>query len=1830
MKIKNLNKIKKNNIKIMETGDINTAKLTNTLNGIGFGAFNHWGTINREDILSSYSKEILETVWLIFTKYIIKNYESGKGTFIKNFGTFTFTNPDYNLEGTTNQFKRDLKVRRPVFIISNEFLDFLKPGIYTKAGGLIYYTQKLNHSINIIKINYSELSYGMNISKEEYYNILSNIIKEMGEQIFTKKFKNREMPNLGIFLIRGNVFGMKFYKEFNYAVMKIPQKLNFTKKNIELYMNTLNTNQQYGDLKNAEKAINEITPKEDIITNLTKEADFYLAKNYGIDGSDYDDNSRYDFNKVENYNKNDKWNSQNFFPIRNITKALKNIKIKKNLKNLMLPKEIVEAIIYNKGQIIKEMKSFDRRNNGLISRFEVERSFVNANIHPNLQINNIKDIIKIYAEGIELIDYYKLITLLIKEAKSILKNSSFSKYSADDFTSSFNNKFKLGPQKKEKRSFSFNNEDNNLENLDENYYLSNYNNLSVNVDEVENEIKSLKMIFDEIMYKKIPLVVNHDKFHDNNKILNFKDLSILLNLFKITYPKEKIFKILKFLKIEDPNSYTLNSMYQKLKDCKLTSYEMTNFEIEEALANLINIIEKNGGKNFLFNNNQFLLFHHFKKRLNGLTPYTENILTILFNKIADKKTNLTINDYEKVSHLKLNKDGLNEKFYNEAIKTIKEYINKKKITVNKYYDRLLSYNFIRPFNHLPRKDFLLAFQQEPFNYTEEQLNFIFDKMDLNKDNIVDRDEFKKSIIQEYNVLNQMQDLVKKKKLDIDTVAYRFEIDKNINQKISFYPFKNKMKKFDSSFSNEFIEGLFIELAGSLNDELETKVLLENLDVYKGGQFIKTNQDTFKSNFIKNIQNNVDFHTLKNTFEKYDNNFNGRISKNDFCHIINQFTKEFRDEDIMRLMRLLEVTDNQTFEVNYPEFLNVIYYNEKLDNFLLCIDHLKKVIQNNKMKNIQELINFINGSNELNYVTVEKLYKYFMTTFPIEIKENLKKTVICKFDLDSDGIISYEDLKGIINRYINTSFFKFENSEKGELVNLYAEEFLKDEEFKKIVKEIKANMKKKNITEVGLFYKLDEDKDGFITNYEFNKNISNYADLSPIYKDKIFNYLDYYHNGLVDLETFLFRFKEFKSYEILIRNNNQIEKVILEELSKWIIENKQLNASQIFGILDKDCDGLISIDDLKFFINDTLSISDIEFNEFKLERIMQNISLTKNKNIGLPDVIEFINRIKLNKSKNSFYINLTETLKETTNQNLFRGKENVDWINQIIERFGMYISEKFDNIETFYELFSDKESGKFKFENFEKFVNEDYECFEGFNLTKDELLAVYTSLDSQKKKFLNLDDFKNKLGIFDFYKKMQFDIKLFLQNNFNSSTDAFKYFLPSDINKIYSMSKSYTSSFSFSTQASNYYNRNYLTKREFYDGINNLFPYKYSTITILKYLKKYFNIDENDNSEKAKITFTQFSFIYYGKVTPTKNLFNKTITNDFRINKTNLSHSNSNVKNGYIYSDDPIGDHPKNHLDHPFEISFHPKLSTPFDYDPLEKLKRNILSTPVTNYLNIIKEKIQTHPNGICNVFEFRNLLKQLNLGLTNLEIEDIINKNGKTWNGLVNLYEFYKFITSPDKYLSKSNNNIKLAVSEFKQLLYKYYANPKLAFNFTDEKGTNIMDFDKFKSIIMELYKREGKVIPNFTILKNCYDYIDMKKDGLIDINEWNNAFGNISGKLDSINNISNLNSKRKNIINNLRKWETSSNVTNIYKAIAKNRKMIWDKVKVISGNNGLVQEDNFIKILKDVFPTYRLSNTQWKMIVEIGDVDQRSFINFENFIKLVEQCAKREGIPRF
>ena len=100
-------------------------------------------------------------------------------------------------------------------------------------------------------------------------------------------------------------------------------------------------------------------------------------------------------------------------------------------------------------------------------------------------------------------------------------------YGEFDLGSTFNNKFTLGPKSKEIRSRSLNNE-----NRKDEFNIDDYDSLIVTINEVEDEIRSFKTIFDEIMNKKT--LANNEKFNNFDKDLNYKDLIQLLRIFGIT------------------------------------------------------------------------------------------------------------------------------------------------------------------------------------------------------------------------------------------------------------------------------------------------------------------------------------------------------------------------------------------------------------------------------------------------------------------------------------------------------------------------------------------------------------------------------------------------------------------------------------------------------------------------------------------------------------------------------------------------------------------------------------------------------------------------------------------------------------------------------------------------------------------------------------------------------------------------------------------------------------------------------------------------------------------------------------------------------------------------------------------------------------------------------------------------------------------------------------------------------------------------------------------------------------------------------------------------
>jgi Ca2+-binding EF-hand superfamily protein len=251
------------------------------------------------------------------------------------------------------------------------------------------------------------------------------------------------------------------------------------------------------------------------------------------------------------------------------------------------------------------------------------------------------------------------------------------------------------------------------------------------------------------------------------------------------------------------------------------------------------------------------------------------------------------------------------------------------------------------------------------------------------------------------------------------------------------------------------------------------------------------------------------------------------------------------------------------------------------------------------------------------------------------------------------------------------------------------------------------MKNKNITEIGLFNKLDKNKDGFISNIEFNEELDNIIQISSAIKDQFFNYLDFYHLGMVDLATFVSRLSNMDNTQdvnYLGENNNSIENEILEKMKQFVLKNNKLSDNEIFAVMDKDCDGIINIDDFKKFVVNKLEVLPVDFSKINLERVMMSLSLSKNLQIGINDIREFINISKENKD----HINLKEIFKLTSNQNLSELKKNKDWTNDIIERLGMYISQRYDSLEQFFNEYSQPGSGKFKYEDFLRFQDEHFD------------------------------------------------------------------------------------------------------------------------------------------------------------------------------------------------------------------------------------------------------------------------------------------------------------------------------------------------------------------------------------------------------------------------------------------------------------------------------------------------------------------------------------------
>ena len=1898
---------------------INDAILCNQINKKGFIMANKGKKIKREIMLSNYTQETINDCWESLTINVIHNYEKGRGTVIKGFGTFTYKRQFVNLEGTTNEYFRDKREDEPVFIVSKDLNKCCMPGEYTQLNTIKYYTQKENKNIPLIPLNFSEIAYRLSMSKDEVQNIITNLIRNIGDSISEGKFKNKIFPNLGVLLIKYNIIAMKFNEDFVEKIKDKNPKLIKSKKIISLDTD-INLNET-GQSKNFLKTVNSffnngLRANHSLNTKIDISCHNYLKTRYDIDITKFPNHVIR--NIYKNYNDNN--GTINFINDYNPIKT-RNRQQNGEINEIMnspiftLDEETISNFEYYKGILVFNAKKFDKNKCGTITKEEAINSLIHSNISDKIDFDFAEKVVDYYNKT-EKIEYMKFIAKIINDVqnylnnkylKSDLINSEVNKETLYNLKSNWTNNKKIlnkmnkscsndfFPSRKlniSKSSVDIKESNNknilpiikskkkiitNLRYIKEetkNDYLSNNPSLETerkpdilnsyqNLEEIKSMIKNIKLIIPDLKIKYLTLI--------SQNISSYEFLNILKK-FNISYPINNLDSFLSFIGIKDTKSFSLKDFILYVKNCKVVETKLDKKDLNTIINKLKDIIFINGGINFLFKNgtNDTLSCDNFIKILKEKTDYESEQLKDIFYFLVKTDRNFTLDDYFK--YFENDKKDLNETDYVTNMKLIINEINNKHLTPDEYFNHLLSYNISTKDKFITRINWIKYLQKEKINLTAKDCDNLFIWIDTKKDNLIDMDEF----ISKYNFttkpLTVFKDIIYNNKLDIEDLAHKMNMSLDEIKQLNYEEFKNKIKKVDNTLSDSFIKSIFDELNKKNNTKLlEQKNFLKEINYRKEDYYEQNKNKYLIQKYREAIIKKTNYEELKKLFEERDGPSLGVLTKGDYVSAISKVIPEFTDDEHMIYVRVNDAFDKLGDNIIYSKILNSIFFfvpEKQNDEFIKLCQILTKILADKCDNDIEKLIIYISQGiikkssflGKIKPLTLEQISKFLKDKY----NQNISDKAILKLDVDSDGLISYEDMKSILKRYSLTSFFKYTNEVSNPQINFYTKENLPKDKIISIIKNLYNYMKLKNISETGLFKKLDKNGDGFISNIEFNEEMVNILKLSSDIKDQFFNFLDFYHNGMIDLTTFISRLTNIdNNYKLnfLSQNNNKIENKILDEFKLFCQKNKDFSDSEIYEIIDKDCDGIINIKDFENFVINILKISKEEFNLYNLERVMMTLSLSKNLQVGINDIKEFIN---ISNGKKD-HMNIKQIFKITSNQNLSELKKNKEWINDIIERFGMFISEKYDSIEQFFDKYTVPGSGKFRFEDFMKFQEENLELFQnGFNLSKDEIVAIFTSLDSQKKNYLTKKDLENKLQIFNFYTKMHIDIKNFLKQNFENSSDAFKYFIKQ---KKY-LNDNKNNSYEEDKNNNNEKNNNYsdhkysISLKEFFDTLENFFPKKYSTDTILKYLNKYFKItipsEKSSLTEKKEnINFDEFNYVYFDKIEEnikfisTKNNPIKLVTNRFsfsnEIRQNLLKRSSSFVFSQHLNKSNQI----KKKLMNLNSLNYVDNLSTPFDFDPLNKIKRLIISSKYNLTKFFENMALKADNNFLLNKFQFRTMIKDFKIGLTNKEIDFIISKCGKaSYDGKINFRDFIKFLKGQNNILKEGNKNIAKFIGEIKSLIYKYYSNPIICFQNNDEDHSCKMDFEKFKNIIFDMYTRDNHAIPNFILIKNAYDTLDLRKDGLIDIKEWCIAFASYNSKLDIDedkipngqeffnNNKINNNAKTINIDNNnsfehnriiLREWETSGDVVDIYVFIHKNRKMIKNKIyesdyTVTSGNENFIHSENLIHILKDFLPNQKLSQIQWKMIVNIAQNENyNNLIDIQKFFRIVEITGK-------
>jgi Ca2+-binding EF-hand superfamily protein len=224
---------------------------------------------------------------------------------------------------------------------------------------------------------------------------------------------------------------------------------------------------------------------------------------------------------------------------------------------------------------------------------------------------------------------------------------------------------------------------------------------------------------------------------------------------------------------------------------------------------------------------------------------------------------------------------------------------------------------------------------------------------------------------------------------------------------------------------------------------------------------------------------------------------------------------------------------------------------------------------------------------------------------------------------------------------------------------------------KVISRIRDALVQKGISMKELFRRLDTNENGLVTFVEFSDNLDDIIKLSPTLKEQLFAIMDINNIGMVDYQQFLEVMKRTAVSVKPVRVDDTFawEEDIVQKMKDWIVK-ENITIEEAFKAFDRDFDGYIGLQDLKWVLTNILKEDDSKpIPLSKLQRLFKLLDFYKTGHIQQCDLQRLV------ENENPY-----QTTGKLSNTKFMTKNDTFDWKNNAIQQIGLELSKKYGSVQ----------------------------------------------------------------------------------------------------------------------------------------------------------------------------------------------------------------------------------------------------------------------------------------------------------------------------------------------------------------------------------------------------------------------------------------------------------------------------------------------------------------------------------------------------------------------